>query len=360
MTDATASTPARTRPFLGWRAQRRPAPAFAHVLGAAAGAFVVIALVAFIAAIDSDDPRVPGIVLSAVLVVLALAAGTRGPGPLRSAGVTVLVLTVPLLWVLALVGDGGGDRGEVRGILLLTLLSYAALYLLGWTKGRAVFLAGALIVFTSWIAFEVAGSGSAVPFGGSLDTSQSTDGLGIGSDISPGVDTDNSDSTANGVIMVLGIAYLVVGGVLDQRRLSGAATPFVAVGAVAAISGGIGLAAPESTFAAGVVAVLIGAAVGIVGANGPQRRATTWIGVLTVFGGLVAILADIAPSSEAGVGAIALAFALGLGALAWWLAPVLREPDDGNDPADLAPASSVPPPPPPPPATGVDPAGESG
>ena len=80
--------------------------------------------------------------------------------------------------------------------------------------------------------------------------------------------------------------------------------------------------------------------VGIVGANGPQRRATTWLGVLTVFGGLVAILVDIAPSSEAGVGAIALAFALGLGALAWWLAPVLREPDDGNDPADsLEPAS---------------------
>ncbi len=350
MTDATASPPARTGPFLGWRAQRRPAPAFAHVLGAAAGAFVVIALVAFIVAIDSDDPQVPGVVLSVVLIAAAVVAGARGPGPLRSACVTVLVLTVPLLWIFALVGDGGGDRGEVRGILLLTLVSYGALYLLGWTKGRAIFLAGALIVFTSWIAFEVADTGSPVPFGGSLDTSQSSGDLDIGSGISPGVDTDNSDSNSSGVIMILGIAYLVAGGVLDQRKLSGAATPFVAVGAVTAISGGIGLAAPESTFAGGVVAVLIGAAVGIVGANGPQRRATTWLGVLTVFGGLVAILVDIAPSSEAGVGAIALAFALGLGALAWWLAPVLHEPDDGNDPADPAPE-------PPPNATGVSSAG---
>jgi hypothetical protein len=53
--------------------------------------------------------------------------------------------------------------------------------------------------------------------------------------------------------------------------------------------------------------------------------------VLTVFGGLVAILVDIAPDSAAGVGGIALAFAVGLGVIAWWLAPVLDEPDDGDD-----------------------------
>ena len=62
-----------------------------------------------------------------------------------------------------------------------------------------------------------------------------------------------------------------------------------------------------------------------------DRRATTWIGVLAVFGGLVAILADIAPDSEAGVGGIALGFAVALGAIAWWLAPMLGEPDDGDD-----------------------------
>jgi hypothetical protein len=276
------------------------------------------------------------VVLSLVLVVVAVAAGLRGPGPLRSACVTVLVLTVPLLWVFALVGDGEGGRGELRGVLLLTLFSYGALYLLSWTKGRAIFLAGALIVLTIWIATEVGDSGSAVPFGGSLDTGSSSNDIGV----APAFDTGDNDSTTNAVVMLLGIAYLVVGGVLDQRRLSGAATPFVAIGAVTAIGGGIGLAAPESTFLGGMVAVLIGAAVGIVGANGPQRRATTWLGVLSVFGGLVAILVDIAPSSEAGVGAIALAFALGLGALAWFLAPVLNEPDDGNDPADpLEPAS---------------------
>ena len=45
-----------TPPRLGWRAERRPPPGFAHVLGAAAGAFVVVAIVAFIVEVTSDDP----------------------------------------------------------------------------------------------------------------------------------------------------------------------------------------------------------------------------------------------------------------------------------------------------------------
>ncbi len=87
----------------------------------------------------------------------------------------------------------------------------------------------------------------------------------------------------------------------------------------------------DSLLLGGLLAVGAGAVVGLVGARGDRRRATTWIGVLTVFGGLVAVLVDIAPDSAAGVGGIACCFALGLAAVAWWLAPVLGEPDDGDD-----------------------------
>ena len=52
--------------------------------------------------------------------------------------------------------------------------------------------------------------------------------------------------------------------------------------------------------------------------------------MLTIFGGLVAVLVDIAPSSAAAVGGIALGFAVGLGAIAIWVAPRLGEPDDGG------------------------------
>jgi hypothetical protein len=56
---------------------------------------------------------------------------------------------------------------------------------------------------------------------------------------------------------------------------------------------------------------------------------------------MVAIIADIAPGSAAGVGGIAAAFTVVLGALAWRLAPVLGEPDDGHPAVPAAPAAPV-------------------
>jgi len=53
----------------------------------------------------------------------------------------------------------------------------------------------------------------------------------------------------------------------------------------------------------------------------------------------MAIIADVAPSSAAGVGGIATAFAVVLGLVAWRLAPVLGEPDDGHPAAPLVPAN---------------------
>jgi hypothetical protein len=161
--------------------------------------------------------------------------------------------------------------------------------------------------------------------------------------VSGGVSSSGStgiNNSARAAIMLLGIAFLIAGAIIDNRRLAGTATPFLFVGSLSAIVGGVSLAGSESTFAAGAVAVLIGSAIGIIGAAGDQRRGTTWLGVLTVFGGLVAILVDIAPDEAAGVGAIALAFAVVLGALAWVLAPVFGEPDDGND--DLTPPPTAP------------------
>jgi hypothetical protein len=328
MTEVTSiGGPSRAR-TLGWRAERRPAPGFAHVLGAVAGAFAVIAMVAFVVAADDESPQVPGIVLSLVLIAAALVLGAWGSGPLRSAGTTALVLTIPLLWLFALFGDGNGGRSDVRGVLLLSLATYAALYLFGWTKGRGIFLGAALVALVYWLGFEVAGTGDNGVFSGtfSSDTAQSAS------------DVNTTSDAAAGVVMMLGIAYLVAGGVLDRRRLAGVATPFLAVGAWAAIVGGVALGATQSVLLAGVVAVLIGAAVGVIGAAGHVRRGTTWFGVLVVFGGLVAVLVDVAPDDEAGVGAIALLIAVVCGALAWWLARALGEPEDGDDRALPPPA----------------------
>jgi hypothetical protein len=141
---------------------------------------------------------------------------------------------------------------------------------------------------------------------------------------------DKTDETA-GAALAVGVALLAVGTVLDKKKLAGAATPFVAVGAIDLIVGAIVLGGNHSTLAGGLAAVGSGALVGLVGARGEGRRGTTWIGVLTVFGGLVAVLVDIDPDTAGGVGLIAVAFALGLIAVALVLGPILGEDDEDDD-----------------------------
>jgi hypothetical protein len=315
--------------------ERRPRPGFAHVLGAAAGAFVVVGVVAFVAEADNQDPTAPGVVFSLILIAAALLGGLKAAGPLRAGCVTALVLAVPLLWFFAFFGGGFGGgsfgKGDLRGVYLLTLVCYGVLYLSMWTKGRAIFLAGVLLVFASWAAFEVGDSSSGVvPFQSEI-TSGSTAGIGT-SDSSSSFSTedDTTDATAT-VALVIGLAFLGVGAALDRRGYAGAATPFVAVGAIETLAGAIVLGGNDSVLLGGLLAIAAGAAVGLVGGHGDRRRATTWIGVLAVFGGCVAVISDIAPSSAAGIGGIAFGFALALGSIAWWLAPVLGEPDDGDD-----------------------------
>ncbi|MEX2100487.1 MAG: hypothetical protein WEB19_03645 [Acidimicrobiia bacterium] len=308
------------------------------MLGAAAGAFAVIAVVAFVVEVTDDDPTGPGIAFNAILAVGALILGLRAPGPVRSACVTAIVLTVPLIWFFALFGNGDVTRDNVRFLYLLVGATYLVLYLMTWTKGRAILLAGALLVLASWITFEVAGSesNSFVPFQGEIDNSQ-TSGNFIPENSLGFEDTGDTTSATSATAMVIGLVFLGLGAMLDRRKLYGAATPFVAIGAFETIVGAVILGGNESTLLGGLLAIAAGAVVGVVGGHGDRRRATTWIGVITVFAGLVAVLVDIAPSSAAGVGGIALAFAVGLALIAWRLAPVLGEPDDGNDDPKLPP-----------------------
>jgi len=324
---------------LGWRVERRPRPGFAHVLGAAAGAFLVVGVVAFVVEATDDDPTIPGVLFTLALIAGALLLGARAPGPLRSACVTAVVLAVPLLWFFGFFGGGNAGRGEIRGVYLLSLAGYLLLYLLSWTKGRAIFLAGALLAFASWATFEVADSSSTVvPFQSELSTSSGSTNFGFSQQQTLATQ-ENTDSTAT-VAMLIGLVFLAVGAALDRKRYEGAATPFIAIGAIETLVGAIVLGGNDSVFLGGLLAVGAGAVVGLVGGRGDRRRATTWIGVLVVFGGCVAILADIAPDSAAGVGLIALGFAVVLGALAYLLAPVLGEPDDGYEPL---PPPTVPP-----------------
>ncbi len=139
--------PTRSRPAprrLSSVARRRPEPGFAHVLGAGAGFFAVLAITALIAEIGGD-PTVPGVLINLALAGAAFAIGVRVPGALRSMATAILVLTVPAIFFFAFFGGGSNDESLLRGALLLSAASYLVLYLIAWTKGRAVLLAFALL-----------------------------------------------------------------------------------------------------------------------------------------------------------------------------------------------------------------------
>jgi len=293
-------------------------------------------VVAFVVEATSDDPTVPGVVLDLLLIAAALLVGLRAPGPIRAACVTAIVLATPLVWFFAFfgggVGGGSAGSGEIRGVYLLSLATYLLLYLFGWTRGRAVLLAGVLVFFASWVAFEVGGndSSSVIPFQGEISSSSGSGTFGLSDSSSLTSTEDTTDSSATAALIV-GLVLLGAGAALDRRGDAGAATPFVAVGAVETLAGAVVLGGNDSLLLGGLLAIAAGAVVGLVGGHGDRRRATTWIGVIAVFGGCVAVIGDIAPDSAAGVGGIAFGFALMLGSLAWWLAPMLGEPDDGDD-----------------------------
>src|SRR4029079_7652104 len=115
------------------------------------------AVVAFAAEVTEDDATLPGVGFNVLLIVAALAAGYFVRGPVRSAAVAALVCAIPQVWAFAMLGDGQpGDRGDYRIILLLSVATYVVFYLLSWTRGRAILLGLALLLFTNWIVFEVA------------------------------------------------------------------------------------------------------------------------------------------------------------------------------------------------------------
>ena len=248
----------------------------------------------------NTDPTTPGVLFCLVLIVAALLLGMRAPGPIRAACVTATVLAVPLLWFFGFFGGGSAGRGELRGVYLLTLVSYALLYLLTWTKGRAIFLAGALLVFASWVTFEV---GDATPAScrSRARSRRRATRTTFGTARRP-VDLLHSSDTTDGsatAALVIGLVFLGAAVGARPARLEGAATPFVAVGAIETLAGAIVLGGNDSLLLGGLLAIASVRVVGLVGGHGDRRRATTWIGVLVVFGGCVAIIADIAPSSAA-------------------------------------------------------------
>lgn len=340
MTDSTAaltdppaaSAPDAPSPFR-WRLEHRPDVRFGHAAGGVGGILVAAAAVAFVVATTGDDPTLPGVAFTAGLVVVALLAGWRVRGPVRSAAVAAIAVSVPLVWAFAVLGDSEGGRGDFRLVLLLTIATYVVLYLASWTRGRAVLLGLVLLFAASWIVFEVADQD--VPFAVDVAGRAQT-GVVDGPDELLG--SDRSAETA-GADLAVAVALLGAAVVLDRRGKAGAATPFLLVGGLYAVNAAVawGIEA-DDVYATGVFLAIAGFAIGLAGSLG-RRRGTSWIGAIVLLAGTVTVIgqatADAGGSSDDEAwrfGVFALVGAgvvLGAGAL---IARGLGEPVDGGEP----------------------------
>ena len=305
----------RARGPAGVAGRTTAAAGFAHVLGAAAGAFVVVGVVAFVVEATGDDPTAPGRRARPWRSrSVALVLGLRAPGPIRAACVTAIVLAVPLVWFFAFFGGGERSRARSAAVYLLSLGELPRPLLPRVDEGRAILLAGVLVFFASWVTFEVGErqhERRALP-GRDLAARASSHGFGA-AEIVVLVRHRRHHRRSPPRALVIGLVFLGVGAALDRRELAGMATPFVAVGAVETLAGRSRSAGTRACSLGGLLAVVAGAVVGSSAAtaidDAPPRgsacsrcSAVAW-----------RCIADIAPSSAAGVGGIAFGFALVLG-----------------------------------------------
>jgi hypothetical protein len=353
MADALQGNIDRLAGQVGWRGRSRVAPFLSHALGAGGGALVALGvLVLGFDYAEDDSSGTLGAALCAVLLVAALIVMTRVPAPARSACVAAVVIAAPGLWFFAITVES--SSGALTGFYLLSIATLVALFLVGPTRGRAVLLGVALLFLWGWVVGEFAGtsklgeietssapapadSGTAgdsarAAFGGDEDFEDFEDFEDEEFDFEDEEEFPESgaETDAGIVSLLIGAAYLAGAWLLDKRQLHGLATPFVAVGAIAAITGAIIIGVDAGEIGGGLLAVAVGGGLGWVAAQGSHRRATTWIGALTATIGITVVVNDIADVDDSAVGFAILVIILG-GAVAvgaTFLGRYLNEPDD--------------------------------
>jgi hypothetical protein len=149
---------ADVEPVLGARAYERSAPAasdavaFAGGLGIAAG----VLLLSFDLNTHGHG-RWPGIALFAALVAIGYLVLGLLPRETHPAAVTLIVAGVPGAvgwWLL----PHAHRFADIRPFLILTIVLWAACFVVPRTRGRTIFVGVVLLLFWLWILGEVAGT----------------------------------------------------------------------------------------------------------------------------------------------------------------------------------------------------------
>jgi len=292
----------------------RPPLAPAGVLAALAGGLLAVAAIITLGVSDEPSPWLVIGVGAALLAVgwctalgVELVARPRGRGLVGElvpfATVVAIVGTLALTVGLVVRATEGGDPGEsiIWWPFLLIAGVMMALWLVPGLQGRPVLLGAGLLAGTFGLANLVAlqvGS-DRNPFGESV-----LGGMASGSLLRT-YDADGRRAAAL-VALGAGLAFLVVGAILDRLQLPGGARPVIVAGVVAAAIGAQ-LVLPDGAVLRALVPLLVAVVVIAVGIAG-GRKATTWLGALAAFAIVVQLsVALVGDDPSAGVVAVVVA-----------------------------------------------------
>ena len=142
----------------GPRAHDRSAPAAADAVAFTGGLGIAVGvLLLSIEGYSRGHGRTTGIALFAVLIVVGYFALGLAPRETHPAAVTLIVAGVPgtIGWWLL---PHAHRFADVRPFLILTIVAWAAFWLVPRTRGRTIFVAAALIVLWLWVLGEAAGN----------------------------------------------------------------------------------------------------------------------------------------------------------------------------------------------------------
>ncbi len=328
---------------LGARGSRRAEPR-ASIAIAGAGCALAVLGVLIVAgdtgASDGDFNRVPGLVLSALVVAAGVfTLHTVRDGAIATAGAAAAALGVPPFVFFLTFNQSQFPPYSTEGILLVSTVAWLAAYAIGPGRGRPFFLGAGLL--GAWFTLlQLTEQVFEAPFGffGVMTT------IGEGSDSgfdsgfdggSGGPSFDVPDPTTLGAIsLVLGAGYLVLSRRLDRTGYHGTATPFALAALPTLLFSIVFLGDDLEAAGSGLLGVLVGLALVTHGAS-VLRRATAWIGAATTATGAAVFLTDMTDDATVG-GMLFLAAGIALVAAGHAAGSALHEADEMSVTAAIA------------------------
>jgi len=345
MTEPLGDVPASSfLDSLGSRGRRRAEPR-ASIALAGAGCALAILGVLIVAgdtgASDDDFNKVPGILLSALVVGAGFfTLQTARRGVMATAGAVAAALGVPPLMFFLTFDENGLPPYSTEGILIVSTLVWLAAYAVGPGRGRPFFLGAGLIgVWLSLLQlteklFDAPYGLFGAFVGGFSEVTLDQNGNAIGgsdafgdSGGSPFNDFHVPDPTTIGLLSLgLGIAYLLLTRWLDRRGHHGTATPFALATLPTLVVGVLALADDLEQAGTGLLLIALGFVLAHQGAT-VGRRATAWIGGGAAALGAAVFMSDMTDDATIG-GMLFVAAGIGLVAAGHGIATALSEPDE--------------------------------